>query len=266
MADRVLPGAVENNSNFNEAVCIHTRKVFDSCRDKDCIEDLRVYPTCTSQTYIDNAFNIRPRCAELMYVDVKVEEICFNRGYYTVDATYYYKVRGETFPGGNEVVGLCVFCKRAILYGSEGDVKVFTSSDHPVPRCTTDQPTAVVEAVNPIVLGTKLVDPSCTCGDPEIHEVPPSIIEALGEDIVLSLHKRLWLVTLGQFSIIRMERDCQLLIPTYSYCFPDKECVGSSGEDDPCTLFSKIPFPVDEFFPPDSNNDPDPGPRNTNKT
>ena len=254
MADKVLPGQVDSNASISEAMCIHTHKIFDSCRDKDCIEDLRVYPTCTSQTYIDNAYSIRPRCAELIYVDVKVEEICFNRGYYTVDATYFYKVRGEAYPSGNEVVGLSVFTKRCILYGSEGDVKVFSSSCDTVPGRTGDQPTAVVEAVNPIILNAKLVDPSCHCGDPEIREVPTSIIEALGEDIVLSLHKRLWLVTVGQFSIIRMERDSQILIPTYSYCFPDKECVGSaSGDDDPCTLFSKIPFPVDEFFPPDNN-------------
>jgi hypothetical protein len=32
---------------------------------------------------------------------------------------------------------------------------------------------------------------------------------------------------------------------------PDKECIGSN-EEDPCTLFARIHFPVDEFFPPDT--------------
>lgn len=251
MADTIL---CEETSTC-EAVCIHTKKIYDSCRDKDCIEDLRVYPTITSQGYIDNAFSVRPRCAELLYVDVKVEEICFNRGYYTVDITYYYKVRGETYPSANEVVGLSVFTKRVILYGSEGDVKVFSSAYDDVSGYKAIQPIAVVEAVNPIILGLKLVDPSCGCSDPDIRDVPSFIIEALGEDIVLSLHKRLLLVSLGQFSIVRMERDTQLLIPSYSYCFPDKECVGAGcGEEDPCTLFSRIPFPVDEFFPADNSD------------
>ena len=58
------------------------------------------------------------------------------------------------------------------------------------------------------------------------------------------------LVTLEQFSIIRLERDTQLLIPAYDYCMPDKACQGSS-EDDPCSMFSRIHFPIDEFFPPD---------------
>lgn len=34
MADRVAPGPVEKSACIKEAVCIHTRKIFDSCRDK----------------------------------------------------------------------------------------------------------------------------------------------------------------------------------------------------------------------------------------
>ena len=62
---------------------------------------------------------------------------------------------------------------------------------------------------------------------------------------------RRWFVTIGQFSMVRLERDTQLLIPAYDYYLPDKECPGTS-EDDPCALFGRIDFPVDEFFPPDS--------------
>ena len=76
----------------------------------------------------------------------------------------------------------------------------------------------------------------------------------MGEALSLTCSGKKLLVTLGQFSIIRLERDTQLLIPAYDYCLPEKECVGSS-EDDPCTMFGRISFPVDEFFPPD-NLDP----------
>lgn len=100
MADRVMPGPVDNTACIREAVCIHTRKIFDACRDKDCIEDLRVYPTTTSQTYIDSALSVRARSAELLYADVNVEAITFHNGYYTVDITYYYRITGETSPGG----------------------------------------------------------------------------------------------------------------------------------------------------------------------
>lgn len=35
MADRVVPGPVESSACIREAVAINTRKIFDSCRDKD---------------------------------------------------------------------------------------------------------------------------------------------------------------------------------------------------------------------------------------
>ena len=40
-----------DSQECTEAVCIHTRKIYDSCRDKDCVEDLRVYPTASSVTH-----------------------------------------------------------------------------------------------------------------------------------------------------------------------------------------------------------------------
>ena len=52
MADRVVPGPVDSSACVREAVCIHTKKIYCSCLDKECIEDLRVFPTLTSQGYI----------------------------------------------------------------------------------------------------------------------------------------------------------------------------------------------------------------------
>ena len=227
--------------------------------DKDCIEDLRVYPVLSSQAYLEGALSIRPRSAELMYVDVNVEEITFNRGFYTVDVKYFYKVRGTVFPGGCDVLGLAVFDKRVILFGSEGNAKVFTSNRGPsLPgRVMTNLPTAVVEAVDPIALGMKIVDPRhCTVMENEILDVPEYITAAFGEEIALSSPGPRVYVTLGQFSIIRLERDAQLLLPSFDYCIPDKECAGAC-EDDPCTLFGKIPFPIEEFFPRDNTREAD---------
>ncbi len=59
---------------------------------------------------------------------------------------------------------------------------------------------------------------------------------------------RMILVTLGLFSIVQLERSVQMMVPAYDYCVPDKECVSTS--DDPCELFKRIKFPVNEFFPP----------------
>jgi hypothetical protein len=184
-----------------------------------------------------------------LYVDVAVEPLYFNRGYYTIDAVYYYKVTGEAYPGGGTVLGLSVFTKRVILYGSDGEVRVFVSGADK--GTVLGQPQAVVEAVDPIILSTKLADAGTIEGDVDPSQIPAFILEQFGEALVFSDTARQLLASLGQFSIVRLERETQLLVPSYSYCFPDKECVGTAPDEDPCTLFSRIPFPVDEFYPPD---------------
>ena len=146
-----------------------------------------------------------------------------------------------------------MFDKRVMLFGSEGSVKSF-SSDSAVPLAMAgDLPTAVVNSVDPICLHCKLVDSECLLPtDIEQRRIPEFISAAFSEALVLTDTARRWFVTIGQFSIIRLERDTQLLIPAYDYCMPDKECPGVASDEDPCMLFSRIRFPVEEFFPPDS--------------
>ena len=67
MPENVMPGTVRDLSRVRESVCIHTKKIFDSCRDKDCLEDLRFYPTEDAQTVLENAQNTRGGSAELLY-------------------------------------------------------------------------------------------------------------------------------------------------------------------------------------------------------
>ncbi|MDR0862612.1 MAG: hypothetical protein LBN30_07575 [Oscillospiraceae bacterium] len=266
MPDRVYPGPVQENAAIREAVSIHTNKIFDSCRDKDCIEDLRLYPTCESQRVIDNAVSVRAKEARLMYVNIDVEEVSFNRGFFTVDIRYFYRVHGDAFTLSNKPIefsGLAVFDKRVILFGSEGTAKIFTSKTLLGGMDTrqleyTNLPTAIVEAVDPIVLGMKLADVPIMNNrfDNGVSEIPDFISDVFGSELMFDNAPRRVYVTLGQFSIIRLERDTQLLMPSYDYFMPDKECLGSN-EDDACTLFSKIHFPVDEFFPPDTLDAPD---------
>lgn len=259
MADKVMPGPVQDTACIREAVCIHTKKIFDSCRDKDCLEDLRFYPTQSSKAVIDRAISIKPGTAELLDVYIDVEPVGFNRGFYTVDVRYFYRVTADAFVGAARPVcvsGLVVFDKRVILFGSEGGAKIFSSE---YAKCGPDQqnlsgsnlPTAVVEAVDPIVLNMKLVD-NCDCRpcDCELCEVPSCICSCFGGELCFGSEGKRVYVTLGQFSIIRLERDFQLTLDAETF-LPNKECVGSS-DDDPCTLFSRVRFPVEEFFPPDT--------------
>ena len=214
-----------------------------------------MFPTVTSQSYIENALSVRAKAAELLYVQVNVEPITFNRGYYTVDCTYFYKITGETFPNAQAITGLAIFDKRVMLFGGSGRVKSFSSDTVSPISWADDLPTGVVESVDPIALHMKLADAECLLTtELEQRSVPEFINAAFPETLITTDTARRWYVTIGQFSIIRLERGTQLLIPAYDYCMPDKECP-STSDDDPCALFGKIRFPVEEFFPPDSGED-----------
>lgn len=230
--------------------------------DKDCIEDLRVYLTRSSQEVIDRALSVKAGLAELLYAYIDVEPVSFNRGFYTVDVRYYYRISADAFVGAArpvEITGLAVFDKRVILFGSEGSAKVFSSGgeEGPDPRSLSRAglPTAIVEAVDPLILNMKLVDVCecrCDCG---CAEIPKGVAACFNEELVMSGDLHRLFVTLGQFSIVRLERDTHLLVPVYDYCMPEKECTCGSGcecQEDPCDLFQKVQFPVGEFFPPNS--------------
>jgi hypothetical protein len=287
MSERVMPGPVCDSAGIREAVCIHTKKIYDSCRDRDCVEDLRFYPTQGSQSVIDRALSIRSGKAELLNVHIDVEPTGFNRGFYSIDIRYFYRITAEAFVGAArpvEICGLAIFDKRVILFGGEGSAKIFSSEFRfddidEQNRRSNNLPIAVVEVVDPIILNMKLVDPSDCCmpcnpccspcpapccdyhpggdcfpgpNESDCFDIPPSIYSCFGSDLSFCNDRKRVYVTLGQFSIIRLERDSQLLIPVYDYCLPTKECTDSGSDDDPCELFRHIKFPVDEFFPPNS--------------
>ena len=122
MADKVAAGHVGGANGAHEAVCIHTKKIYSSCRDKDCIEDLRFYPTATAQSVLSTAQGLRGGSAELIYTFVDVEPVNFNRGYYTVDMHFFYRITLQALNGitrYTEIEGLATFDKRVVLFGSE---------------------------------------------------------------------------------------------------------------------------------------------------
>ena len=253
MPEKVSPGPLRGNPPPREAVCIHTRKVYDSCREKECLKDLRVYLTASSQVILENTINVKPKTAELLWTYIDVEPITYNRGFFTVDVRYFYKVTLDAFCGVGRpktLCGLAIYDKRTVLFGSEGSARIFSSGymsgtqDIQNPE-RTNLPVAVVEVVDPVVLGSKVLD---TCCDNAVTDVPADICGCFDDDLVIANDGRQLFVTLGQFSIIKLERDVQLLIPAFDFCMPDKECVGNS--EDPCALFQNFQFPVDEFFPP----------------
>ena len=148
--------------DLRQALSIHTRKITDSCRDKDCIEDLRVYLTKGSQCQLDSAANVRARSAELLYTYIDVEPVAFDRNHYCVDLTFYYRILADAVAGCNRptpLQGLAVFSKRVVLCGEDSRAHIYRSNtrlgrfDGPS-TLFANLPTAMVEAVDTKQEGT----------------------------------------------------------------------------------------------------------------
>lgn len=113
-----------------ENVCIQTRKIYDSCKDKECIENLRVYLTESGQCLLDRAVSVKAKKAEIIWIYSDVEPVTFNRGYYSVDLRFYFKITLDIYTGVGrpaKAEGIAVYDKKVILFGSEGNAKTFTS-------------------------------------------------------------------------------------------------------------------------------------------
>lgn len=240
-----------------EPVCIDARRVYDSCGDKDCLSELPVYVSEASQALIDAATNIRVRGADVLDAVLDIEPVPFNRGFYSIDIVFYFGVILDVYSAAGaapqQVNGLCISDKKVILYGSEGNVRIFSSD------MTTDAydvqntsarslPTANVQVAKPIALAISVKDrQQYVDGNQLNYNIPESILEYLGGNISEDGEK-IVLATLGVFSIVQLMRNVQMLIPSYDFCIPDKRC--ESNTDSPCEMFSRLDFPTDEFFPP----------------
>ena len=119
---------------FKQSCCIDAGRVYDSCCDRDCLEDLRCYFTAADQTTVNSAQSVRVRSADVVDVDIEVEPVTFNRGYYSCDMTFFFLVNIDCYLQGaarsTPVQGICYFNKKVILFGSEGNVKIFTNGQY----------------------------------------------------------------------------------------------------------------------------------------
>jgi len=244
---------------IREAVCVDTSKITDSCLAKDCIEDLRVYLTVDSQCALDHAVSAKARFVELLHVGIHVEAVPYNTGYYTLDATFYYRVIADAAVTAGRpapITGLAVFSKRLVLFGGDSGARIFSSKDA-FACCPSKEsieagsaPHGVVEVVDPMILASGVSEPCGCCMD--APEIPQAILDCFDGELVLNGECKRLCVTIGQFSITRLERETQFLVPIFDYCVPTKECPtngSSTSAENPCELFSQIDFPMDAFFP-----------------
>ena len=244
-----------------DSVCIDTNRVLDSCRDRDCFENVRVYLSDFGNEVLEHTSAIRTKSARIVSTFIGIDPIQFNRGFYAVTIRFYVKICIESCIGGGrvqELEGIAVLEKRVILYGDESNVSVFKSDacddfcSCPEPKCgEKNAPTAVVEVVEPVILGTKIMEnpKECTCNCCCCEDdLPRTVLTSFDSPLCFDddNSRRFLTVSLGIFSIVRIVRPAQLLVSATECCIPEKECVPVE-EDDPCNVFRKIPFPVSEF-------------------
>ena len=261
------PNDYQNDVNQDapdfEPVCVDVDRIYDSCGAKDCLRDLTVFFTAEDQELVESATAARITKASVLTSTVNVDSVAFHRGYYSVDAVFYFAVFVELYTSSKSlpttVTGLAVYSKRAVLYGSDANVKSFTSEDEALPidpadfnLCAAETgvlPKAEVQVSFPMVLSSGLSPVTV----PEILPfVPENVTEFFGGDITAPATQKVT-TTLGIFSIIQLSRSVQLNIPSYDFCVPRKECEDKT--DDPCEAFNKIEFPSDFFFPPSTTDD-----------
>lgn len=240
-------------------VVIEASHVLDSCRDRDCFEDVSVYLTDFGQEIIEHTGNVRVKCAEISHACITVTPVQFNRGFYSVNVRFFVTIRFEACIGGRnqEFDGVTAIEKKVILYGGDCGVSTFTSSENSSGTCCEGvvgqregtSPTASVEVASPVLLDARIADIKesshcccCCCVD----EIPEIACRSIGAPLRGGRSERVLLVSLGIFSVVRITRPAQYLISATEYAVPDKEC--SCGEDkDPCCLFRTMEFPTEEF-------------------
>ena len=228
---------------FGDAVSIETQRIFDACSDRDCICDLPVQldeDCCLA----DNITIVKTRKAEVCSVCISTDPVPFKSGYYSVDITYNFRVKLEGYEAVCSedcvpLTGTAVWSKRVILYGSQGNIRTFSSEDAPdADMCcrSADKPRVTVSVVTPIALETKI-----KCAE-VCQSLCPPVPKPVPSQYVRGIY-----ITLGLFAVIQLTRPVSLLIPTYDYCIPGREC--GSPTESAKDIFCRLDFPTEQFFP-----------------
>lgn len=258
MDDKILSS--RDCGSCTESVCINASQIYDSCRAKECLENLHVYFCPEAQSIIDNATKVTAERAEVIWIYSDVESLPFHRGYYTINLKFFFRIEVNAYTGLRRPVtvdGLASYEKKIVLFGSEGEAKIFQSKykEDSFDIATwkkTNMPNAIVEVVDPIVLDTVTALPddchACDCLD--LGSVPECVHRIFDSPIVANQDCRQVFVTLGLFMMIRLEREVQITVPASTFCVPDSTCRSADGPGSPCDMFEDLCFPVDEFFPP----------------
>ena len=234
--------------------CIIAFKVYDSCRQQDCLDEEEIGPARAAECVriggevinegdvIDPPYNAaavtidRLKVKKIIIVDKRLNEL--REGFWNVDLKYVFEYR-LTFREANgdiiaSVKANSIFNKSVTLFGSLGAGLVISTDLLSYPGSngmTLDaEPFVWVEA-KAVALNAQLhYQGRVNCGRqdfaPEANYVR---------------------VTIGLFTIIKLFRIVNLTVESRGFCIPE-ECDVDSLE--PCGFFDNLDFPMDVFAPP----------------
>ena len=72
-----------------EAVCIEANRILDSCRDRDCYENVKVFLGECGREIIEHTSAIRVKSAYIKQANIALDPVQFNRGFYAVNIRFY---------------------------------------------------------------------------------------------------------------------------------------------------------------------------------
>ena len=95
-----------------------------------------------------------------------------------------------------------------------------------------------MQVAQPVALAAYLKDCCTPC---EVCcRIPDGICRRYGGTFDCTCRRGVY-IALGLFTIVQIVRNVQMLIPTYDFCIPEKECTGSTS-DSPATCSAALTF------------------------
>jgi hypothetical protein len=237
------------DSRKTKEECIIALKVYDSCRQQDCLDGAKVGParaarniTVGGQSYTaGEIINPPDNAAAVVMKNVNVckaivvskEPSPFRLGYWDIDLKYvidynleFKNVNGETI---GTVPARSLFNKLVTLFGSMTTGSTISTDLLNGESNTLDLNTDPFVLIESKAVGLKSelrYTVGCDCNDTA--------------DAVI--------VTIGLFTIIKLYRLVNLTVESKGFCIP-AECE-DTGAESPCEYFDGLDFPMDVFAPP----------------
>ena len=146
-----------------DTVPIKVNRVFDSCSDRDCFSNIQIL--MDGGELPANVTMVKSRCVRVSDICMNIEPVPFNRGFYSIDLTYTFRVELMAYERACSspvlLTGTAYASKNVILYGGESNTQTFFSSGEQLGdtnACceTINLPTAAVQVVAPIALEARI--------------------------------------------------------------------------------------------------------------